>query len=98
MIDKVLNVTGLDKLLYIGYSMGTTSFFTMMSQKPEYNSKIVAFLALAPAVYLDNVKPLATLLLKTVNVPVSIYFDRSFKITCLRQFELLQLPLLFNAL
>lgn len=98
MIDKVLNVTGLDKLLYIGYSMGTTSFFTMMSQKPEYNSKIVAFLALAPAVYLDNVKPLATLLLKTVNVPVSIYFDRSFKITCLRQFELLQLSLLFNAL
>ncbi|KOB78254.1 Lipase 3-like protein-5, partial [Operophtera brumata] len=65
MIDRVLNVTGLPKLLYIGYSMGTTTFFTMMSERPEYNDKIISFLALAPAVYLDNIKSLATMLLKT---------------------------------
>ncbi|XP_026751643.2 lipase 3-like [Galleria mellonella] len=72
MIDKVLNVTGLNRLLYIGYSMGTTTFFTMMSQRPEYNDKIIAFIALAPAVYLDNAKFLANTLLKTVNIPATM--------------------------
>ncbi|XP_049878296.1 lipase 1-like [Pectinophora gossypiella] len=69
MIDRVLNITGLPKLLYIGYSMGTTSFFTMMSERPEYNDKVIAFVALAPAVYLDNIKQLATFALKEVNFP-----------------------------
>ncbi|XP_073949065.1 lipase 3-like [Choristoneura fumiferana] len=69
MIDKVLNVTGLPKIMYIGYSMGTTSFFTMTAQRPEYNDKIIAMVALAPAVYMDNIKPLMELLIKRLNVP-----------------------------
>ncbi|KAJ2945269.1 hypothetical protein O0L34_g9347 [Tuta absoluta] len=68
MIDRILNITDLPKLLYIGYSMGTTSFFTMMSQKPEYNEKIVSFVALAPAVYMDNVKEVANLLLNELKI------------------------------
>ncbi|XP_053616516.1 lipase 3-like isoform X2 [Plodia interpunctella] len=68
MIDKVLNMTGLEKVFYIGYSMGTTTFFTMMAQRPEYNDKVIAFVALAPAVYLDNMRFLANFLLKTVNL------------------------------
>ncbi|KAJ8728507.1 hypothetical protein PYW07_006203 [Mythimna separata] len=69
MIDKVLNVTGLEKIMYLGYSMGTTSFFTMMSQRPEYNQKLIAFVALAPAVYLNNAKPIANLFLNTMDLP-----------------------------
>ncbi|XP_026333687.1 lipase 3-like [Hyposmocoma kahamanoa] len=68
MIDRILNITGLSKLLYVGYSMGTTTFFTMMSERPEYNSKIIAFVGLAPAVYLDNVKDFALLTLKTMDI------------------------------
>ncbi|GBP63909.1 Lipase 1 [Eumeta japonica] len=68
IIDKVLNVTGLPRLFYVGYSMGTTSFFTMMSQRPEYNDKVVAFVALAPAVYLNNIRPLAEMGLRTYNL------------------------------
>ncbi|CAH2979964.1 unnamed protein product [Chilo suppressalis] len=68
MIDKVLKVTGLSKILYIGYSMGTTTFFTMMSQKPEYNDKLIAFVALAPAVYVDNMKDIATFFLKSMDI------------------------------
>ncbi|KAL4703343.1 hypothetical protein ACJJTC_013109 [Scirpophaga incertulas] len=68
IIETVLNVTGLSKILYIGYSMGTTSFFTMMSQRPEYNDKLIAFVALAPAVYLDNIKPMASFLLKSIDI------------------------------
>ncbi|KAJ0172491.1 hypothetical protein K1T71_011630 [Dendrolimus kikuchii] len=69
MIDQVLNVTGLKKIMYVGYSMGTTSFFTMMAQRPEYNQKIISFVALAPAVYLDNIRPLAKFLLETMDMP-----------------------------
>ncbi|XP_063832121.1 lipase 3-like [Ostrinia nubilalis] len=58
IIDKILSVTGLPRLLYIGYSMGTTTFFTMMAQRPEYNQKIIAFVGLATGVYLDNIRPL----------------------------------------
>ena len=40
MIDHILNVTGHDKLYYIGFSMGNTIFFTMMHHRPEYNEKV----------------------------------------------------------
>ncbi|XP_022125086.2 lipase 1 [Pieris rapae] len=68
MIDKVLSVTKLDRLFYIGHSMGTTNFFVMMSEKPEYNEKIVAFIALAPAVYIGTIKPVVQLLLRDLNL------------------------------
>ncbi|XP_034836248.1 lipase 1-like [Maniola hyperantus] len=69
MVDKILNVTGVPKVMYVGYSMGTTSFFVMMSERPEYNDKVISFVALAPAVYLSNIKFLATATLKTLELP-----------------------------
>ncbi|XP_075982113.1 lipase 1-like [Anticarsia gemmatalis] len=69
LIDRVVNITGLDKIMCLCYSMGTTSTFTMLSQKPEYNDKIVAFVALAPAVYLNNMGQMADLLLNTLELP-----------------------------
>lgn len=72
MIDVVLNVTGLPRVMYIGYSMGTTSFFTMMSERPEYNDKVISFVGLAPAVYLDNMRSMATVMLKNLNLAVSL--------------------------
>ncbi|XP_045778232.1 lipase 3-like isoform X2 [Maniola jurtina] len=69
MVDKILNVTSVPKVMYVGYSMGTTSFFVMMSERPEYNDKIISFVALAPAVYLSNIKPLAVTALKTLELP-----------------------------
>ncbi|KAM3965933.1 lipase 1 [Aphomia sociella] len=72
LIDKVLDVTGLSKILYIGYSMGTTTFFTMMSQRPEYNDKLIAFIALAPAVFMDNNRFMANIMLKTINIPATM--------------------------
>ncbi|CAB3232783.1 unnamed protein product [Arctia plantaginis] len=69
MVDKVLNITGLEKIMCVGHSMGTTSFFIMMALKPEYNDKIISFIALAPAVYFDNMRPLANVLLNTFDLP-----------------------------
>ncbi|CAB3251568.1 unnamed protein product [Arctia plantaginis] len=54
MIDYALAHTGKEKLHYIGHSMGTTSFFTMASLRPEYNEKIISMQALAPVAYMAH--------------------------------------------
>lgn len=54
MIDYVLEKTGHSKLYYIGHSQGTTAFYVMMSERPEYNAKIKGMISLAPIAYLSN--------------------------------------------
>lgn len=39
-IDYVLGETGADGVYYVGWSMGTTVFWAMMSELPEYNAKV----------------------------------------------------------
>ncbi|XP_060531800.1 uncharacterized protein LOC132705306 isoform X2 [Cylas formicarius] len=56
MIDKVLNVSGREKLIYIGFSEGFTSFAVMGSVRPEYNDKILLMNAFAPVTNMHNVK------------------------------------------
>ncbi|CAK1542450.1 unnamed protein product [Leptosia nina] len=68
MIDKILSITKLDKILYIGHSMGTTSFFVMMSERPEYNEKVVAFVGLAPAVYVGNMEGISQFFLNDLGI------------------------------
>ncbi|XP_044010332.1 lipase member K-like [Aphidius gifuensis] len=47
-IDYILNITNQSSLIYIGYSMGTTSVFITLSEHPEYNSKIQLVINLSP--------------------------------------------------
>lgn len=47
-IHYVLAVSGWDKLVYAGHSLGTGLFFIAMIRHPELNSKIHRMLALAP--------------------------------------------------
>lgn len=58
MIDYVLNVTGKNKLSYVGHSQGTAAFFVMTSEKPEYNKKINLMSALAPIGFMKKVPSL----------------------------------------
>ncbi|XP_015126022.1 lipase 3 [Diachasma alloeum] len=55
-IDYILAETKQPKMYYLGHSQGTTSFFVMMSEKPEYNDKIFKFAAYAPMVYSAHVR------------------------------------------
>ncbi|CAG9858471.1 unnamed protein product [Phyllotreta striolata] len=55
MIDYILQSTGVDGIHYVGHSQGTTSFFVMASEKPEYNSKIKVHIALAPIAYMKHI-------------------------------------------
>ncbi|XP_059483957.1 uncharacterized protein LOC132201648 [Neocloeon triangulifer] len=61
-IDYVLGQTGETQLVYMGHSMGTTQFFVMVSERPEYNAKIRQMHALAPVAFMGGVRsPLALL-------------------------------------
>lgn len=51
MIDYILKTTGRKKLFYFGHSQGTTTFFVMSSQLPEYQDKVHAMFAMAPVSY-----------------------------------------------
>ena len=55
MIDYILEKTGNKKIFYIGHSQGTTSFFVMASELPEYNNKIISMHALAPVAYCSHI-------------------------------------------
>lgn len=57
MIDYVLaKNSDFQKVHYIGYSQGTTAFFAMASERPEYNEKILMMNALAPITFMSNCK------------------------------------------
>lgn len=53
-IDYVLKQTKQEKLFYIGHSQGTTTFYVLCSEKPEYNEKILAHFSLAPLAYTSH--------------------------------------------
>ncbi|XP_068215960.1 lipase 3-like [Palaemon carinicauda] len=55
-LDYVLQETGAQGVYYVGWSMGTTVFFAMLSERPEYNEKIKVMAGMAPVTYLGNAK------------------------------------------
>lgn len=69
-IDFVLNKTKSKKIFYVGFSQGTTAFYVMASERPEYNNYIRAQFSLAPVAYVSNIRsPLLILLAKSYILP-----------------------------
>lgn len=56
MIDYVIATTGQPRIQYAGHSQGTTTFFILMSLRPEYNDKIRSGHMLAPVAYMGNLR------------------------------------------
>lgn len=57
MIAYVKYHTGVDKVIYIGHSQGTTAYFVMSSLFPEFaKENVQAVVAMAPVAYLHNIK------------------------------------------
>ncbi|XP_063979668.1 lipase 3-like [Diachasmimorpha longicaudata] len=62
MIDYVLVKLDRSKLLFIGHSQGTTQFWVMTSERPDYNDKISLAVGLAPAAFTSSLRgPVTTL-------------------------------------
>lgn len=55
-IDYVLENTGRQSLIFIGYSQGSTSALVLLSNLKQFNRKISLFIALAPLAFLSNAK------------------------------------------
>ncbi|KAK7071277.1 hypothetical protein SK128_015991 [Halocaridina rubra] len=55
MLDYVLNKSGVEKLHYIGHSMGTTVFFALMSSQPQYQDRVSSMIALAPVATVTSI-------------------------------------------
>ena len=56
MIDYVLQVTGEEKLVYVGNSMGTVMGFAGFSMQPELVAKIKLFIAQAPVARVGHIE------------------------------------------
>lgn len=50
MIDYILMSVNKRQLAYFGHSQGSTIIFVLLSERPEYNSKISSIHAMAPQV------------------------------------------------
>ncbi|KAI5703784.1 hypothetical protein M8J75_016203 [Diaphorina citri] len=75
VIDYILSVTGQPKLSYIGHSMGTTMFWVLLSEKPEYNDKIEVMIAMAPIAFINHVKSPVIRFLATISDPLAFLIN-----------------------
>ncbi|XP_020279750.1 lipase 3-like isoform X2 [Pseudomyrmex gracilis] len=72
-IDYILKTTRREKLFYLGHSEGTTSFFVMASERFEYQDKIEAMFAMAPAAYCGRAKSPVLRFLATFSNSIDIF-------------------------
>lgn len=75
MIDYVLNQTNSEKIFYAGHSQGTTAFWVMMSEKPEYNDKIKLMVAMAPVAYEKNMPNVALKLISKLGGTIGVSYS-----------------------
>lgn len=54
IIDKIISLTGQEKIHYIGHMQGSTVFYVMASERPEYMSKIEKMVSLGPVAYMGH--------------------------------------------
>ena len=59
IIDFVLAQSNADKLHYIGFSESTFFMFAFLTRFPDYQDKLVSFVALAPVAYVGHISGLA---------------------------------------
>lgn len=58
-IDYILEQTRMLDLFLVGYSMGTSQYFVLLSELPEYNQKIKAGFMMAPVTSVSRCSSLA---------------------------------------
>ncbi|XP_036147183.1 lipase 3 [Monomorium pharaonis] len=75
MIDYIVKTTGRKKMFYIGHSQGTTSFFVMASERPEYQEYIEEMYALAPVAYCGRMKSPFLQLIAQFSVSVDLFWN-----------------------
>ncbi|XP_011155911.3 lipase 3 [Solenopsis invicta] len=76
MIDHIVKTTGRKKMFYLGHSQGTTTFFVMASERPEYQEYIEEMYAMAPIAYCGRMKSPLLQILAQFTISVDRFWDR----------------------
>ncbi|KAG5330574.1 LIP3 Lipase, partial [Acromyrmex charruanus] len=76
MFNYIFNYTDQKDLYYIGHSMGTTSLFSLLSTKPEYNIKIKMAICLAPVAFWMEVTPTFNRILNSFPIVKEVLRER----------------------
>lgn len=66
-IEYILSTTGFSQLGYVGHSLGTSSMFQLLSDRPDYSRYIQPYIALAPVAYVKHIE--AALLQVAAHIP-----------------------------
>lgn len=74
-IDFINNQTGHSKLHYVAHSQGSTIFLVMLSERPEYNEKIVSASLLAPVAFLANLESPPLRLMASESEKIEVNFE-----------------------
>lgn len=91
MIDYILWSTGQKKLHYVGFSMGTTASYVLLSEKPRYNEKISLVVSLAPvAFWMDHHAPLERFLARTGSFLEVTSTQSTYEINFVKKISLVQ--------
>lgn len=70
-VDFVIEKTSFQKVYYIGHSQGTTALAVFLSERPEYNDKIMLSCLMGSVISMDEgVKANVVTLLKYFMVPL----------------------------
>ncbi|KDR16428.1 Lipase 3 [Zootermopsis nevadensis] len=75
VIDYIIDKTGSEQIFYAGHSMGTTMFYVLASERPEYNSKIRAHFSLAPVAFMSHLKSPLIQLASKVDDELKLLLD-----------------------
>ena len=54
MLNYVMNVTGKEKIQYVGHSMGTTTFMALNTMDQSWADKVELAVLLAPIAYVEH--------------------------------------------
>lgn len=75
MIDFILETTGHKQLIYIGHSQGGTVLMVLLSERPEYNDKILSAHIMNAAVVMKYSNPLLNYITPHID-EIQVIFSR----------------------
>ena len=78
VIDYIIQTTGFGQIYYAGHSMGTTMFYVLCSELPDYNSKIKTMFSLAPIAFMSHMKSPLIQLISTIGDQLEVIFQRIY--------------------
>ena len=67
-VEYVKNATGVDKVIYIGHSQGTTQLFAHLAENPEFKDNLRMMFGLGPVIKVDHQGSLVVALLKDLRI------------------------------